>query len=168
MARLFVCFVFWPVFAYASVCLFCPHWLAFIRGPTPSLKGTLAGRRSFARLFVKGKTKTKRAAQSRKNITMKTDKNSQTTQAGLPIQTEQAPTATNYLVLSPDGLPVTDEPFSNKKAAEDFIPLYCQRFTEQGYYAAIYSRIPLNELPDYLSVVPIDSVWEYYFACLNG
>jgi hypothetical protein len=31
-----------------------PHWLAFVRGPTPPLKGTPAGRRSLARPFVKG------------------------------------------------------------------------------------------------------------------
>jgi len=62
----------------------------------------------------------------------------------------------SYNVISPDGFPITCEPFTSKKAALDYVPLWCQRFESQGYYSAIGYKIPLNELTDYLRLVVYD------------
>ena len=64
-----------------------------------------------------------------------------------------------YHVISPDGFPITPEPFKNEKEALEYIPLWCQRFKLQGYYAAVGFRIPLKELPDYLHIVPAENVF---------
>ena len=57
-------------------------------------------------------------------------------------------------VLSPDGFPITCEPFKTKKAALKFIPQWCERYQQQGYYSTTNrDQIPLNELPDYLRLV---------------
>jgi len=59
-----------------------------------------------------------------------------------------------YNVLSPDGFPITFEPFKTKKAALEFVPHWCQRYQQQGYYStARRDQIPLHELPDYLRLV---------------
>jgi hypothetical protein len=60
-----------------------------------------------------------------------------------------------YNVISPDGFPITCEPFASKKAALEYIPLRCQQYERQGYYSTSdLERIPLEELPYCLSVVP--------------
>jgi hypothetical protein len=59
-------------------------------------------------------------------------------------------------VLSPDGFPITPEPFASEQAARDFIPRWCSRYEEQGYYSAVGGRIPLDELPDELRIVACD------------
>jgi hypothetical protein len=63
-----------------------------------------------------------------------------------------------YHVISPDGFPITCQPFASKEEAENSIPVYCSRFKHQGYYAAVCGRIPLEELPDYLEIVPAEKV----------
>ena len=64
------------------------------------------------------------------------------------------PKEESFNVLSPDGFPITPEPFSSEKAARDFIPEWCKRFEHQGYYStADREQIPLKELPDHLQVV---------------
>jgi hypothetical protein len=64
-----------------------------------------------------------------------------------------------YHVISPDGFPITHEPFKSRRAALKFIPQWCERFQHQGYYSTSgRERIPLEELPDYLSILPADEV----------
>jgi len=59
-----------------------------------------------------------------------------------------------YDVLSPDGFPITCEPFKTKKAALEYVPRWCERYQQQGYYStARRDQIPLHELPDYLRLV---------------
>ena len=59
-----------------------------------------------------------------------------------------------YNVISPDGFPITCEPFKTKKAALEYVPRWCERFQHQGYYStARREHIPLPELPDYLRLV---------------
>jgi hypothetical protein len=68
-------------------------------------------------------------------------------------------------VVSPDGFPITPKPFKNEKEAIDYIPQWCKRFKEQGYYAAVGFRIPLNELPHYLKIVSADKVLSFPCNC---
>ena len=59
-------------------------------------------------------------------------------------------------VLSPDGFPITFEPFESKRAAREFIPKWCKRYELQGYYSTSrWEHIPLDELPDRLSIVSL-------------
>ena len=67
---------------------------------------------------------------------------------------------TPYHIISPDGLPLTPEPFGSKQLAEEFVPKYCVRMREQGYYAAVGERIPLDELPGRLVIVPEADMFE--------
>jgi len=59
-----------------------------------------------------------------------------------------------YQIISPDGLPITDEPFVSRQAALNYIPQWRERFEHQGYYKAIGGRIPLDELTGRLTIVP--------------
>ena len=60
-----------------------------------------------------------------------------------------------YDVISPDGFPISCEPFKTKKAARAAIPVWCSSFERQGYYSTSYrERISLPELPQRLNVVP--------------
>ncbi len=60
-----------------------------------------------------------------------------------------------YNVLSPDGIPIAPKPFASRKAAQAFIPLWCKRYERQGYYlTAQWEKIPLEELPYCLRIVP--------------
>jgi hypothetical protein len=59
-----------------------------------------------------------------------------------------------YEVLSPDGFPITCEPFKTKKAALEYIPRWCERYQSQGYYStARRDQIPLADLPACLRLV---------------
>ncbi len=59
-----------------------------------------------------------------------------------------------YNVLSPDGFPITCEPFKTKNAALEYVPRWCQRYQQQGYYSTMRrDQIPLHELPDHLRLV---------------
>jgi hypothetical protein len=60
-----------------------------------------------------------------------------------------------YDVISPDGFPITCEPFKSKKEALNYIPGWCERFRQQGYYStASRDHIALEDLPDYLEIIP--------------
>ena len=62
-----------------------------------------------------------------------------------------------FNVLSPDGFPISAEPFNSQKEAEAAIPKWCERYEPQGYYStADRERIPVKELPDHLQIVPED------------
>lgn len=59
-----------------------------------------------------------------------------------------------YNVISPDGFPMTCEPFASKQAAPDAVPVLCKRYEHQGYYStARWDRIPIEELPAWLRIV---------------
>ena len=61
-----------------------------------------------------------------------------------------------YDVISPDGFPITCEPFKSKAAAREYIPHWCQRFQAQGYYStARRDQIALEDLPGCLRLVPV-------------
>lgn len=93
VAFLSVCFL---IFLSAIDLGYHPHWRAGIRGPTPPLKGTPAGRHSFARFFREGRYTKNRAAGAAKNI-MKTDKNSSThTTSGAQPNPESTIPDTNH------------------------------------------------------------------------
>jgi hypothetical protein len=63
---------------------------------------------------------------------------------------------TMYDVISPDGFPITCEPFKSEKEALEYVPLWCQRYQQQGYYSTSRrEKILLADLPGYLSLVPI-------------
>jgi hypothetical protein len=61
-----------------------------------------------------------------------------------------------YDVLSPDGFPITCEPFKSKKAALEYVPRWCQRYQQQGYYSTMRrDQISLEDLPDRLRLVTV-------------
>lgn len=61
-----------------------------------------------------------------------------------------------YDVISPDGFPITCEPFKSEKEALEYVPRWCQRYQQQGYYStSSREKIPLADLPDYLFLVPV-------------
>jgi hypothetical protein len=63
-----------------------------------------------------------------------------------------------YHVISPDGLPISCEPFASEQEALNAIPVWCERFKQQGYYSTSErQKIPLAALPDYLEVVPAEN-----------
>jgi hypothetical protein len=60
-----------------------------------------------------------------------------------------------FNVLSPDGFPISREPFTSQKEAEAAIPKWCEQYQEQGYYStADRERIPVKELPNHVKVIP--------------
>jgi hypothetical protein len=60
-----------------------------------------------------------------------------------------------FNVLSPDGFPISAQPFNSQKEAEAAIPEWCERYEEQGHYTtAERERIPVKELPSHVKVVP--------------
>ena len=64
------------------------------------------------------------------------------------------PEQQKFNVLSPDGFPISAEPFNSQKEAEAAIPQWCERYQEQGYYATSdRQRIPVKELPNHVQVV---------------
>jgi hypothetical protein len=69
-----------------------------------------------------------------------------------------------FNVISPDGFPISCEPFASEREAVSAIPVWCERFKNQGHYSTSNrQKIPLTELPDYLRVVPADS--EFSLCC---
>jgi hypothetical protein len=59
-----------------------------------------------------------------------------------------------FNVISPDGIPITPQPFSSFKAAEKYIPRWVRRYECQGYYAtAGGERIPLADLSSRVVIV---------------
>ena len=64
------------------------------------------------------------------------------------------PKKEKYHILSPDGFAITPEPFASEKEAEDFVPKWCERYRQQGYYSrSDRERIPVNELPEHVEIV---------------
>ena len=64
--------------------------------------------------------------------------------------------AKKYDVISPDGFPITFEPFESRRAAQEFIPKWCQRYEVQGYYSTSqWKHIPLEDLPNRLTIVSV-------------
>ena len=72
-----------------------------------------------------------------------------------------------YHVISPDGFPLTLEPFQSKRQAREFIPLWLKRYEQQGYYSAVTRRIPLDELRSYLRIVPSEEAIHAFDGELN-
>ena len=57
-------------------------------------------------------------------------------------------------VISPDGFPISCEPFASANEAQDSIPFWCERFKHQGYYStSSREKISLEELPHRLRIV---------------
>lgn len=54
-----------------------------------------------------------------------------------------------YIVLSPDGLPITmhRRNYPSREAANAALAEWCKRFDQQGYYAAVTRQISLTDLP---------------------
>jgi len=64
-----------------------------------------------------------------------------------------------YHVLSPDGFPISHEPFKSRRAAMKAIPEWCKRYELQGYYSTSdRQRISLEDLPYCLEIVLADKV----------
>lgn len=78
-------------------------------------------------------------------------------QAGL-ANDDKRPEGQTYHVISPDGFPITHEPFVSIEEALAYIPEWCKRYEAQGYYSAVGRRIPLEDLPDHLRLVPSEEV----------
>lgn len=58
-------------------------------------------------------------------------------------------TTEEYIVLSPDGIPIRPHGFPSVKAAEKSLELWMKGYLRQGYYhTAQGERIPLNQLRD--------------------
>lgn len=56
-----------------------------------------------------------------------------------------------YNVISPDGFPITCEPFTSRKAALKYTPQWIKRYEQQGYYStASREKILLEDLPENL------------------
>lgn len=65
-------------------------------------------------------------------------------------------TQTMYDVISPDGFPITCEPFQSEAEALAYIPRWCQRYQQQGYYSTSRrDQISLEDLPGYLRLVQV-------------
>jgi hypothetical protein len=59
-----------------------------------------------------------------------------------------------FNVLSPDGFPISREPFKSQQEAEEAIPKWCERYEQQGYYStSSRERIPVAELPQHLEII---------------
>jgi hypothetical protein len=63
-----------------------------------------------------------------------------------------------YQIISPDGLPITDEPFESKQEALAYVHGWRDHFQQQGYYAGVSKRISLEELAGHLTIVPESEV----------
>ena len=68
---------------------------------------------------------------------------------------------TRYHVISPDGFPITPEPFTSRQKAAACIPTFCNHLKFQGYYKAVDRRISLKELPKYLLIAPEDMAAQF-------
>lgn len=65
------------------------------------------------------------------------------------------PEQQKFNVLSPDGFPITAEPFNSQREAEAAIPQWCERYQKQGFYTTTErERIPFKELPQRVQVAP--------------
>lgn len=60
-------------------------------------------------------------------------------------------------VYSPDGFAIDrEETYPSREVAEQKLKEWIKRYEKQGYYSSVkYGRIPLDELDDYCTIVPI-------------
>jgi hypothetical protein len=60
-------------------------------------------------------------------------------------------------VFSPDGFAISrEETYPSREVAREKYLEWKKRYEQQGYYSsANYGRIPLNELDDYCTIIPI-------------
>jgi len=65
-------------------------------------------------------------------------------------------TKTMYDVISPDGFPISCEPFNTQEEAVKYAFQWCKRYEQQGYYSTSrWEKIPLEDLPENLDLVPV-------------
>ena len=62
-----------------------------------------------------------------------------------------------YIVLSPDGLPISKRSFATRADAERGVGSFIKRFEAQGYYAGVGYRLPLHQIAARCSVEAIAS-----------
>ncbi len=72
------------------------------------------------------------------------------TGAELPCATDARPIASRkpmkFTVWGPDGIPIQEEPFASREAAERGIVDFVERFRLQGYYAGVGYHLQLEEI----------------------
>lgn len=51
-----------------------------------------------------------------------------------------------FIVIGPDAIPIREEPFASREAAERGIILFVNRFRLQGYYAGVGYRLAVEEI----------------------
>lgn len=59
-----------------------------------------------------------------------------------------------WIVLSPDGVPITDRAYPTALHALGALADWCARFADQGYYAGVDGPIPVAELAERCRVIP--------------
>lgn len=61
-----------------------------------------------------------------------------------------------YIVLSPDGISIDqEETYPTPEIALEKTKEWAKRFEKQGYYSSNNGRIPLDELIEHCTLVPI-------------
>ena len=61
-----------------------------------------------------------------------------------------------YIVLSPDGISIDrEETYPTPEIALEKTKEWAKQFERQGYYSSNNGRIPLNELIEHCTLVPI-------------
>jgi hypothetical protein len=76
-----------------------------------------------------------------------------------PNQTNKVmPKVQKFRILSPDGFDIRmDKANYTEKQVPQALEDFAKRYERQGYYSSTqYGRIPLEDIADYCSVVPID------------
>lgn len=65
---------------------------------------------------------------------------------------------TKYDVISPDGFSIHfSDTYRSKKKAREAFEAWKKQFERQGYYSSVkYGRIPLADLENYVSLVPLN------------
>jgi hypothetical protein len=58
-----------------------------------------------------------------------------------------------FTVWGPDGIPIQEEPFASREAAEHGIVEFVERFRLQGYYAGVGYRLKLEEIAGRCTIV---------------
>jgi hypothetical protein len=71
------------------------------------------------------------------------------------------PETAKYVILSPDEIPISPEPFKSKTEAETYLKEWIKRFSRQGYYSTPNGHIPIDVLYAYCPVylVPKGKTW---------
>jgi hypothetical protein len=72
---------------------------------------------------------------------------------------DNAADTVRYNVLSPDGFPISPEPFNSLKAAKKYVREWVEGYRQQGYYSHKDFFIPLailHKCVDFKAVLPDD------------